>query len=167
MMNHLYTLPIFLVIGTLGGLVGSKIKIPAGALVGALIAVVLFKVVTRVHWDVPRSFTFILQVFLGIMVGATFQPEMLKVLGKVIIPVVTSTLFLVGMGMALAVIFARFGLLDIGTAYLGTSPGAMSALLVLALDTGTSSTVVTCFHFFRVVFIILTTPLIFKFFFNS
>ena len=165
-MNYLYSLPTFLLVGTIGGFIGSKAKVPAGALVGAMLAVICFKLLARVSWDVPRGFTFTLQIFLGIMVGASFQPEMLKVLGRVIIPVVTSTLFLVGMGLLLSIVFSRFGLLDLGTAYLGTSPGAMSALIVLALDTGTNSTVVTCFHFFRVVFIILTTPLIFKFFFR-
>ena len=54
--------------------------------------------------------------------------------------------------------FARLGLLDLGTAYLGTSPGAMSALIVMALESGKDATVIMCFHFSRVVFIILTLP---------
>ena len=36
-----------------------------------------------------------------------------------------------------------------GTAYLASSPGAMSALLVVALDSGKDAAVITCFHFFR------------------
>ncbi len=90
----------------------------------------------------------------------------LKVLDKVIIPVITSTLFLVGTGLILSIVITRLGILDIGTAYLGTSPGAMSALIVLAVDSNANATVVSCFHFFRVVFIVLTTPLMFKYFFN-
>ena len=39
----------------------------------------------------------------------------------------------------------------------------MSALIALSLDTQASPTLVACFHFFRVVFIVLTAPLIFKF----
>ncbi|MBW2594090.1 MAG: AbrB family transcriptional regulator [Deltaproteobacteria bacterium] len=58
------------------------------------------------------------------------------------------------------------GLLDMGTAYPGTSPGAMSALIVPALESGKGAAVITCFHFFRVVFIILTMPIIFKYFFR-
>jgi uncharacterized membrane protein AbrB (regulator of aidB expression) len=49
-----------------------------------------------------------------------------------------------------------------GTAYIGTSPGAMSALIVLALDSGAQPMLVVCFHFVRVVLILLTAPLIFK-----
>lgn len=165
-MNYLISLPIFLAIGTLGGYLGTKLKIPAGALIGSLLAVICFKLISRVDWNVPKTFTFVLQVFLGIMVGASFQPGMLKVMGRVFFPVITSTLLLVGTGLLLSMVFTRMGLLDMGTAYLATSPGAMSALLVVALDSGKDVAVVTSFHFFRVVFIILTMPLIYKYLFR-
>ena len=165
-MNYLISLPIFLAIGTLGGYLGTKLKIPAGALIGSLLAVICFKLISRVDWNVPKTFTFVLQVFLGIMVGASFQTDMLKVMGRVFFPVITSTLLLVGTGLLLSMVFTRMGLLDMGTAYLATSPGAMSALLVVALDSGRDAAVITCFHFFRVVFIILTMPLIYKYLFR-
>jgi membrane AbrB-like protein len=165
-MNYLISLPIFLAIGTLGGYLGTKLKIPAGALIGSLLAVICFKLISRVDWNVPKTFTFVLQVFLGIMVGASFQPGMLKVMGRVFFPVITSTLLLVGTGLLLSMVFTRMGLLDMGTAYLATSPGAMSALLGVALDSGKDAAVITCFHFFRVVFIILTMPLIYKYLFR-
>ncbi|MBW1865864.1 MAG: AbrB family transcriptional regulator [Deltaproteobacteria bacterium] len=106
------------------------------------------------------------KVFIGIMVGASFQPGMLQVMGRVFFPVITSTLLLVGTGLLLSMVFTRMGLLDMGTAYLATSPGAMNALLVVALDSGKDTAVITCFHFFRVVFIILTMPLIYKYLFR-
>jgi membrane AbrB-like protein len=165
-MNYLISLPIFLAVGTVGGYLGMKLKIPAGALIGSLLAMICFKLISRVDWNVPKTFTFVLQVFLGIMVGASFQPGMLKVMGRVFFPVITSTLLLVGTGLLLSMVFTRMGLLDMGTAYLATSPGAMSALLVVALDSGKDAAVITCFHFFRVVFIILTMPLIYKYLFR-
>jgi membrane AbrB-like protein len=165
-MNYLISLPIFLAVGTLGGYLGTKLKIPAGALIGSLLAVICFKLMSRVDWNVPRTFTFVLQVFIGIMVGASFQPGMLQVMGRVFFPVITSTLLLVGTGLLLSMVFTRMGLLDMGTAYLATSPGAMSALLVVSLDSGKNAAVITCFHFFRVVFIILTMPLIYKYSFR-
>ena len=164
-MNYLISLPIFLAVGTVGGYLGMKLKIPAGALIGSLLAMICFKLISRVDWNVPKTFTFVLQVFLGIMVGASFQPGMLKVMGRVFFPVITSTLLLVGTGLLLSMVFTRMGLLDMGTAYLATSPGAMSALLVVALDSGKDAAVITCFHFFRVVFIILTMPLIYRYLF--
>ena len=114
-MNYLISLPIFLAVGTLGGYLGTKLKIPAGALIGSLLAVICFKLISRVDWNVPRTFTFVLQVFIGIMVGASFQPGMLQVMGRVFFPVITSTLLLVGTGLLLSMVFTRMGLLDMGT----------------------------------------------------
>ena len=165
-MNSFLGLSLYLILGTLGGFLGAKLKITGGVLIGAMLSVIFVKMVFHVHWEIPKQFTFVLQVFLGIMVGATFQPEMLKILGKIAIPVIISTLVLVGTGVLLSVLFIKLGILDTGTAYLGTSPGAMSALLVLALDSNTDAMLVTCFHFVRVIFIVLTTPFIFKFFFD-
>ena len=153
---------IYLVLGLVGGALGVKLKIPAGALIGAMLTIIVFKMTLKMHWEIPKGFTFALQVFLGIMVGATFQPELLHVMKKIALPVIISSVVLVGAGILMAVIFSRLGLVDFGTAYLGTSPGAMSALIVMALDSGAQPMLVVCFHFVRVVFVILTAPLIFN-----
>lgn len=166
-MSSFLGLTVYLVIGIVGGFIGEKLKIPAGAMVGAMMAVIIFKLFTHVNWPIPRGFGFVLQVLLGVMVAATFRPEMMASFSKIAFPVIITTMSLVGLGVVLSLLFSHFGLLDFSTAYLGTSPGAMSALLVIALDSDASLTIVTCFHFFRVVFIILTAPLIFKLISNS
>ncbi len=152
----------YLGLGLVGGALGAKLKIPAGALIGAMLTIIVFKMTMKMHWEIPKGFTFALQVFVGIMVGATFQPELFHAMKKIALPVIISCVILVGAGVLMAVIFTRLGLLDIGTAYLGTSPGAMSALIVLAFDSQAQPMLVVCFHFVRVVFVILTAPLIFK-----
>jgi membrane AbrB-like protein len=152
----------YLGLGLLGGFLGAKLKIPAGALIGAMLTIICFKLLVKVHWQIPKNFTFIMQVFLGIIVGASFQPELMEAMKKIAIPVIISCVVLVGSGLILAIVFTRLGLVDIGTAYLGTSPGAMSILTVLALESQAQPMLVVCFHFIRVVFVILTAPLIFK-----
>ncbi len=155
---------VYICLGTLGGLAGTRLKIPAGSLIVAMLTIIAFKLITRLHWEMPKGFNLFLQVALGIMVGSSFQPAMLPVLKKLFFPVVTSTATLVGVGILLSIVFTRMQILDAPAAYLGTSPGAMSALIVLAFESGTSATLVVCFHFFRVVFVILTAPLLLKFF---
>ena len=152
----------YLGLGLLGGWVGMRLKIPGGALIGAMLAIICFKLFVKVHWQIPKNFTFVIQVFIGIGVGASFQPELLQAMKKIAIPVMISCVVLVGAGVVLAIVFTRLGLVDIGTAYLGTSPGAMSILTVLALESKAQPMLVVCFHFIRVVFVVLTAPLIFK-----
>lgn len=163
-MNPSFGWLVYIALGGLGGLVGSRLKIPAGSLIVAMLTIIAFKLITKCHWEMPKGFNFVLQVALGIMVGASFQPAMLPVLKKLFIPVLASTVTLVGVGILLSIVFTRLNILDAPAAYLGTSPGAMSALIVLAFDTGSSATLVVCFHFFRVVFVILTAPLFLRFF---
>ncbi len=161
-MNSVGALGIYLTIGMIGGIVGEKLKIPAGAMIGSMLAVILFKIFSQTAWSLPKGSGLVLQVVLGVMVATTFHPNMLKSFNTIAIPVMVSTFALVGIGVVLSILFARLGLLDFNTAYLGTSPGAMSALIVLALDSDANPTIVTCFHFFRVVFIILTAPVIYR-----
>jgi len=164
-MNANISLLIYLVIGTLGGLLGAKLKIPAGVLIGALLSVMLFKVFVDLQFRMPRSFNFIVQVLLGVMVASTFQPAMLKTLKHIALPVLFSTIVLVGAGIVLAIIFSKLALVDPGTAYISTSPGAMSVLIAMSLDSHSDPMIVTSFHFFRVLFILFTAPLVFKYFF--
>jgi membrane AbrB-like protein len=163
-MNPNFGWLVYIALGTLGGLVGSRLKIPAGSLIVAMLTIIVFKLITKSHWEMPKGFNLLLQIALGIMVGSSFQPAMLPVLKKLFFPVLTSAVTLVGVGMLLAIVFTKMHILDAPAAYLGTSPGAMSALIVLAFESGASATLVVCFHFFRVVFVILTAPLFLKFF---
>ena len=52
-----------------------------------LLTIIVFKLITKTHWEMPKGFNFVLQVALGIMVGASFQPAMLPVLKKLFFPV--------------------------------------------------------------------------------
>ena len=157
----------YLCFGMTGGFLGSRLKSPGSVLIGAMLSVIAAKQVLKVHWDLPKEYGFILYVLVGIMVGASFKPEMLPTLLKIAIPVAISTLTLVGVGLLLAVMFAKLGILDHRTAYIATSPGAMSSLLALALDSDAKSLIIICFHFFRLLFIILTAPFVLKYFFQK
>ena len=153
---------LYLVVGIIGGLIGVKLKIPAGVMIGAMAGVIVCKLLMRAQWEMPKSFGFIVQVLLGVMVASTFHPDMLKTLKSVAIPVVVSSVVLIGAGAILSVIFYRLNLLGASTVYMATSPGAMSALIAMSLEGNANAVLVTCFHFSRLVLILLTAPWIFK-----
>ncbi len=155
---------VYVLIGTLGGFLGAKLKIPAGPLIGAMLAVISFKLAVHKSWEIPNSFGFVVQVLVGVTVAAVFHPEMVKALSKIAIPLISSTLVLVIVGIIMSALFSRMGLMDMSTAYLSTSPGAMSALVWLAIDNHSNPPVVVSFHFFRIMFVILTAPIILKYF---
>jgi membrane AbrB-like protein len=162
-MNQLMVVLIYLALGCAGGLLGSRLRVPGGIMLGAMLAVLLFRFLAAKPWPIPKSYAFLVQVLLGIMVGASYTPEIGRMFGKIILPIVASTLVLVAGGLLVCMVLAKLGVLDIQTAYLSTSPGAMTVLVSLAIESQANPPVVLAFHFFRVVFIIVTAPLVFYF----
>jgi uncharacterized protein len=161
-MNEYLGFGLYLCIGIIGGIIGAKIKIPGGVLTGAMVSVIVCKLFMQGQWEMPKGINFITQVLVGMMVASTFHPDMLKTLKLIVIPVVLSSIMLVGAGCLLAIIIYRLDLLDAATAYIATSPGAMTSLIPLSMEGGANPVIVTCFHFFRLLFILLTAPWILK-----
>ena len=151
-MSSLANLIMFLIAGFGGGVLLARLKFPGGAMIGAMLAVMVLKIVLHKDLSIPRGFNMVPQILLGIMVAAGFSPDMLKVLSKVIGPVVTSTVILTGTGVAMGLVVAKFYALDNATAYLSTSPGAMTALTGLAFESGANPPVVLAFSLFSGLF---------------
>ena len=162
-MDAVFRLLCYLCVGGIGGLLGSKLKIPAGAMFGAMFGVIAMKLILNVGWELPRPYRLLVQILLGIMLGASFHPEMIKTFHKMLLPIMVSALTLIITGLILTVIFTKTGILDQTTAYLGTSPGAMTSLIMLAAETPADAPLITCFHFFRLLIVILIAPYVLKY----
>ena len=163
-MEQHFHLAVYVLIGLLGAWIGVRLRIPGGALIGAMVAVIVFKTILKQSWSVTNNYSLLVQALAGIMVGIRYDLNMAKVIDDVAGPVVVSTIVLVSVGFLLSLLITKiWPLMNIYTAYLGTSPGAMSALIPLADDSPANVAFVGAFHFFRLVFIILIAPLIYKF----
>ena len=153
---------IYLFMGFVGGVIGFRLKITGGTIIGSMLAIVLFNLIIGQNFTLPSSYSFIVQVLIGIMVGASFSREIGRVLLPMLLPVLGSTLVLVSAGTVVSIILVKLGLLDNSTAFFSTSPGAMSVLLGFAGETDANLSIVLCFHIFRIFFIIITAPLVFR-----
>ena len=160
-MQDFGNMALYLGLGAVGGLLGLKFKFPGSVIICSMLAVMLARMGLQSSWQAPKYFVLAIQITLGVMVGLGYTPALAKELGRVIVPVMASTLFLVFAGLVMAVVTVKLGLLNIPDAYLSTSPGAMSALLSLSLEGSANPGIVAAFHFFRVIFIILTAPIVF------
>ncbi len=161
-MNAYFGFGLYLCVGALGGFLGAKLKIPAGTLTGAMTSVIILKLLMQSQWEMPDGANFATQVLVGVMVASTFHPAMLKTLKVIALPVAFSSLILVCAGGLVAVLISRLNLLDPATAYIATSPGAMTSLIPLSMEGNGNPLIVTCFHFFRLMFILFTAPWIIR-----
>ena len=161
-MQDLSHLALYLGIGFLGGMVGLQARFPGSVIIGSMIAVLLVKIWTQSSWSPHHHFNVGIQIMLGVLVGTRYKPDLGKMFMKILLPVICSTMILVIAGLLIAVVLVKINILDIHTAYLSTSPGAFSALLTLSLDSHADPSIVSAFHFFRVVFILISAPIVFK-----
>ncbi|NWF56606.1 MAG: AbrB family transcriptional regulator [Syntrophaceae bacterium] len=97
-------------IGTLlaafaGGYVGVRLKIPAGALIGALAATVAIRFLGAKAKEIPYIFSFLGQVFIGLIIGAGVTLELFEHLSKCWIPMVISMVGFIFIGLGFAFFF--------------------------------------------------------------
>ena len=71
------------------------------------------EVLAAISLVVPRLTAYAAAELGGIMVGATFQPELFHVMKKIALPVILSCVVLVGVGAIKAIVFTRLGMLDL------------------------------------------------------
>jgi hypothetical protein len=146
-----------------GGYVGVKLKIPAGALIGALVATVAIRFLSTKASEIPYIFSFLGQVFIGLIIGAGVTLELFDNLSKCWFPMVISMIGFIFIGLGFAFLIYKMGYLDFPTAYLGTSPGAMSAIVIVGVEYGANGAIVALFHFLRIILVLITAPIVFYF----
>lgn len=161
-MENVTNLMLYLGVGFLGGMAGLQVRLPGSVIIGSMLAVILVKVLTQSTWTAHGHFNVAIQILVGVIVGTRYSPALGKMLVKVLLPVMCSTLALVSAGLIVSIVLVKMNVLNIPTAYLSTSPGAFTALLTLSLDSRADSGIVAAFHFFRVAFILITAPVVFK-----
>jgi hypothetical protein len=151
---------LILFVGTVGGLAGAKLDIPVGGMFGACFAVIVLKLAFKGLPELPPSFNLVVEIAVGVMIGAGFSPELFHNFGKLAVVVLGTSFFLVAAGAVLAVIFIKLGLMDPLSAFLATNPGGLTGLVVLAKDMHSDLTVVFLCHFVRLMLVLITAPLL-------
>ncbi len=156
------SLLVLILIGIAGGVVGHKLGIPSGALFGSMVAVILYKLNFDDSIALPSAYKVAIQISIGIMLGTSFNRQILVQLKEIGGWIILSSLFLIGMGILFSFILMKFAKTDWVTSYLCTSPGGMSALIAVAIDNGAKLPFVVAFHFIRVVIVVMTVPIVVK-----
>ncbi len=148
-----------LIVAFAGGLIGLKLKIPAGALIGAMIAVAALKIGSG-RGDLPYSFRIMAQIFVGGMLGLNFSMETINGLKNLIFPamivVVGLTLFSVILGFTLSKLTG----LDLTTALFSVSPGGLTDMTLISGAYGADTPTVALLHLMRLLTVITVLPTI-------
>ena len=151
-----------LLVAAIGGIIGIKLKIPAGAFLGAMVAVAAYNIISG--WgSVPVNLKLGAQIVLGAIIGLNFTMETLKSLKLMIVPALILIIGLTTFSIILAVIIHKVTGMDLMTALFSCSPGGLADMSILSEAYGAETPKVVVMHSMRLLTVVMLFPLIFTY----
>lgn len=156
-MNMLQTIAVALV----GAAVFELLRVPAGALIGSLIAVAAYNIVVSAGAaSLPGWSRFLVFAGLGWLIGQAITRETLTNLRADLWSIAVIVGSLVIVGALVAVVLTRLGVVDGTTAFLASSPGGLSQMTALSNALDADVAYVATVHITRVVLVLMSAPLV-------
>ena len=146
-------------VAALGGMIGRRLKLPAGTMLGALLFTVLYNLLFERAY-VPADFRPWMQILSGILLGAGIQRRDIRELRHLVVPSIIMIVDMVILNLIFGLMIYRFSSLDLATSLLATAPGGMSDMALIAADLGGQSLPVTLLHLVRQLSIFILLPLL-------
>lgn len=150
-----------LLAGVLGSLCAKKMKIPGGALIGALLFSVIFNVVTGkgyFHEGCLNGLRFLTGIYLGTRIDRATLSR-LRTVWKAALVMLLGLFF---MNAAVGSLMSNMCGMDIGTAVMATAPGGMTELSLYASEIGADVAMVATLQVIRVFTNIGIMPFVIK-----
>jgi len=147
-------------VAALGAWAGTRLRLPAGALMGPLVLGVFLEELGLVRLAWPPGVPQAAYLFLGLWVGLLFDRDSVKTVGRLFPFVLASAVALViacaGLGWVLGAITGMDGL----TAYLATTPGGIDSVAIMALGSGADAPLVLAVQTLRLFAVVLVASLL-------
>jgi membrane AbrB-like protein len=147
-------------VAAIGAWAGTRLRLPAGALMGPLILGVALEELGILGLAWPPGIPQAAFLVLGVYVGLLFDRESVRRAGRLLPFVLCSTFALVvacaGLGWALAALTP----IDALTAYLATTPGGIDSVAIMALGSGASAPLVLAVQMLRLFAVVLAGSLV-------
>jgi len=146
-----------LAVGAFGGWTAYWLHVPAGPLVGSLLAVSVLRLAGGPVATVPTPARRVVQMVLGMMLGLSVSLSSVLT-GRLLLPAVVLTITIVVLSMGVAYVIMRATGWNWPTALLCAAPAGITEISLLADDMGYDATLVAAFHLVRVVTIVTLAP---------
>jgi len=141
-----------------GAVIGSMLRIQAGALLLPLIGGVLLSRFGLMTIELPRWLLTISYALIGWRIGLRFTRPLLDYAAKVLPKLVVSTLALVLFCTGLGVLLVLFAGIDPLTAYLATSPGGADSVAIIAASSSVDVSFVMAMQMARLIAVLVLGP---------
>jgi membrane AbrB-like protein len=152
-----------LAVATAGGFLAKQLKIPAGMLLGAIIAVAITNVFTGQMYF-SHSWRFFTRVLVGMYMGAFIDIKDLMNLPHLRKEAVIMLAGLLAANIAVGFLISKITNLSLITALLANAPGGIQELSLLAVDMGGDPALVTPLQLFRQIISVSLLPVFIEWF---
>lgn len=136
--------------------------IPAGALVGAMIATAVLNILSNGRAFVAPSIKSAAQITAGLLIGLTIDARSLGDLKNIALPAIIVLLECAAIGGVLGWLLWRFLRVDLATALFGSAPAGLSDMVLIALDEGGDPAKVMLLQLVRFIGVISIFPTLIK-----
>jgi len=144
--------------GVAGALLLRRLRIPAGTLIGALVAVMILNSFQSTATTYPKDLRVFVQIFSGLVIGTRFTRADIKTLKTMVFPVIILVVTLLTTNLLFAFIMYHFTSLSFMTSFFACAPGGVSDLALVATDFGAVMEHVALLQLFRLVSVIIVFP---------
>lgn len=145
-----------------GGVAGRKLKLPVGAMTGALLAVIAVRLIFQYGY-LPEQTKVALQILSGALIGSRVTWHDISELKKMWLPVVVLIIGMVLMNLGSAGMMNAWGTVDFVTAYFSSAPGGLQDMALISADFGADTLIVSICQVCRVLYILIVFPGLYRF----
>ena len=151
-----------MLVAAVGGLLCNYISIPAGALVGGMLAASALGVWKEKAF-VPNKLRPTIQALAGAYVGLKLDSNSLQLLSTLILPAVIMTIMLIGFAFLIAYVMHKVTHMEFGACLLASCPAGVQEMALLSEELGYDTPKIAVMHTFRLFLVILTFPMLLSF----
>jgi uncharacterized protein len=147
--------------GAGGAALAAVTRLPAGTLLGPLaVAAVLALAVPGGEFDVPPFVREVAFALIGLQVGLKFTLDTIRLLGRLLAPVLLAVVGVLAACGLLAVVLDATSAVSFRDAYLATTPGGVYAVLAVALGTDANAAFILAAQGLRLVVMVSLAPVV-------
>ncbi len=152
-------LPLFYTVlaAVAGGLLVKALKVPAGAMIGAMAAVALLNIFTGEAF-LPTEIKTVVQAIAGTFIGVGIRKEDVLALKKVIKPAVIIVVSVIILTLTMGFLLYFFTEYDLVTALFCCAPGGVVDMALISFDMGADTSIVSVLQLVRLISVIALFP---------
>lgn len=149
--------------GAIGAPLAALIRLPAAAILGPMLFSAAAHYFGLTRSQPPAEIVAAAQVVIGTAIGCRFIGVHVREVGRTLVMSVGGGLIGVGVAVAFTLIAAQFIDLPIPALLLSFSPGGVAEMSLVALALQVDTAMVAAHHLFRIFFVVLVAPAVFRF----